>query len=309
MTDINWTQLREHALQGCSLDALPSTVSLPALPIAVTRFIERSRDERTTLKQLAAIVETDTGLTVELLRHVNSSYIGLREKAKTAQQALAVLGLRQSKLFVITTGTQAAVLARRSKLLNQNCFWNSCLQKALFAREVAKLLKTDPELAFSGALLQDYLLPVLTNDLYPAYARFTEERNEQAECLVAYEDAQFRWNHATAGALLAVRWKLPDELVCCILFHHRGLHILADPQLARSPVAAVAISALLPDQLRQNLYGLAQLVFLQQKWPGFDLQTLVEQVDSEHAALGMGVENAFPLSRWCQQALTARAAL
>lgn len=308
MPDINWTQLREKFLQGFSLASLPPNVALPALPLAVTRFIERSRDERATMKELATIVETDTGLTAELLRHVNSSYVGLREKAKTVHQALSVLGLRQSKLFIITKGTQAAVLARRSRLLNQACFWNSCLQKALFAREVAKLLKTDPDVAFSGALLQDYLLPVVTNDLYEAYARFTERRTELAECVTTYEDAHFRWNHATAGACLAVRWKLPDELVCCILFHHRGLHILADPLLGRSPVAAVAISALLPDQLRQSLYGLQQLVFLQQKWPGFDLQTIIELVDNEHAELNMGVENAYPLSRWCQPALTSKAA-
>lgn len=306
MADINWALIREQGLQGFTLSALPPTVSLPALPHAVTRFIERSKDETTSLKQLAAIVETDTGLTIELLKHVNSSYVGLRDKAKTAQHGLAVLGLRQSKLFIIATGTQAAVRSRKSKLINQASFWNACLQKAIFAREIAKLLKTDQELAFSGALLQDYLLPVVTNDLYEAYARFTEQRASLPECLCDYETGQFRWNHATAGASLAHKWKLPDELVCCILFHHVGLRVLADPQLARTPVAAVALSALLPDQLRQNFTGLEQLVLLQQKWPAFDLTAIVEAVDREHAGLGIGVENSFPLSRRCQQVLAAQ---
>jgi HD-like signal output (HDOD) protein len=305
MPDINWTQLREESLQGLTLTKLPPTVELPALPHAVARFIECAKHDDASMKQLAAIVETDAGLTVEVLKRVNSSYVGLREKAKSVQQALSLLGLRQSKLFIITAGTQAAVRSRKSKLINQACFWNACLQKAIFAREVAKLLKTDADLAFSGALLQDYLLPVLTNDLYESYARFTEQRPSLGECLSEYEDAQFQWNHAVAGAILALRWKLPDELVCCILFHHRGLHVLADPRLARSPIAAVALSALLPDQMRQHLTGLEQLVLLGQKWPTFDLASIVEIVDREHAGLGAGLENDFPLSRRCKQILAA----
>jgi serine/threonine-protein kinase len=307
MADINWTQLREEALAGISQTILPPTVSLPALPHAVTRFVERAGDERASPKELAAIVETDTGLTLELLKFVNSSFVGLRSKVKSVQQALAVLGQRQSKMFIITTGTQAAVRARKSKMINQACFWNACLQKAIFAREVARLLKADLELAFAGSLLQDYLLPVVTNDLYEPYARYTEQRTTLPECLCEYEDQQFRWNHALVGAILAQRWKLPDELVCCILFHHRGLRILADPQLGRSPVAAVALSALLPDQLRQHLTGLEQLVLLQEKWPAFNLTDLVETVDREHGGVDLGVDNAFPLSRRCKQVLAAGA--
>ena len=67
------------------------------------------------------------------------------------------------------------------------------------------------------------------------------------------------------SAELAHRWHLPDELVCCILFHHHGLKILAHPQLRRSAVAVVALSALLPDQLQQHYHGLDDLVRLEEK--------------------------------------------
>jgi serine/threonine-protein kinase len=257
------------------------------------------------LKDLAAVVETDTGLTLELLKHINSAFIGLRQKAKTVQQAISLLGLRQTRLFVIAAGTQAAICARKSKLLHQTSFWNSSLQKALFAREVAKLLSADPDVAFAGALLQDYLLPVLSNELYEKYVAFVDQRPQQPECLCDHERQLYGWDHAAAAASLAHRWKLPDDLVCCILFHHHGLSILADRRLAKSPVSAVALSALLPDQLRQHYYGLEQLVLLQQKWPAFNLEELVAKVDAEHAASGMGIANDFPLARRCQQILAS----
>ena len=303
MPEIPWSSLRQAAIGDFDMGSLPASIKLPALPHAVTKFIERSRDPNCDLRALAQIVETDTGLTTELLKHINSAYFGLRQKVRSAQQGLALLGLRQAKLFVVTVGMQAAIRARKSKLLNQNCFWNSCLQRAIFAREVAKLLHTDLDVAFAGSLLQDFLLPVLTNDLNDDYAEFMTRRSEQPECLTDFEENHFGWNHALAGGCIAYRWQLPDDLVCCVLYHHRGLKILADPLLSRSPVAAVCLSALLPDQLRQNYSGLEQLVLLQKKWPAFQLQALVDLVDTLHEDLSLGVENHFPLARRCKQIL------
>lgn len=297
---IDWASIREEALKDFTMAALPPTLKMPALPHAVTMFSQKSSDPNVTTKELSAIIETDTGLTVELLRYVNSSFVGLRHKASNVQQALSLLGQRQSKTFVITTGMQAAVRAKQSKLINQNCFWNASLQKALFAKEVAALLKTDGDAAFAGALLQDYLLPVITNELIDPYLKFVQTREQQPQLITVFEKKAFGFDHALAGACLAHRWHLPDDMVCCIMFHHRGLEILTDSVVGRSAAAAVAISALLPDQLRQNYRGLEELVKLGEKWNVFDLQGIAETVDTKQEEMGLGVQNDFPLSRRCK---------
>jgi serine/threonine-protein kinase len=302
MAEIDWAQLRAQALDGFALAALPPTLELPALPHAVTLFAQKSGDPKASARDLAEIIETDSGLTLELLKHVNSAYVGLRNKVNTVQQAISLLGLRQSKNLIVTTGMQAAVRARKSRLINQNAFWSASFQKALFAREAAKLLKADADTAFAGALLQDYLLPVLTNDLLDHYVQFVEGRERHPECLCEYEQQLFEWDHARVAAALAHRWHLSDELVCCLLYHHHGLRILGDEQLRRTPAAAVALSALLPDQLRQELRGLDQLRRLEAKWPAFDLERLAQTVDAEHEQSGMGVRNDYPLLRRCQAA-------
>ncbi len=91
-------------LDNLTISILPPTLKLPALPVAVTQFMERSKDPEASLKDLAEIIETDSGLTIELLRHLNSSFVGLRHKATSAMQALSLLGRRQSTMFLITTG-------------------------------------------------------------------------------------------------------------------------------------------------------------------------------------------------------------
>ena len=192
--------------------------------------------------------------------------------------------------------------ARKSKLINQQAFWNSCLQRALFAREVARLLGADAEVAFAGALLQDYLLPVLSNDLFDNYLIFIESREQCPETLSEYEQICFGWDHGLAGAALAHQWHLPDELVCCILQHHGGLKILSHPQLGRTAVAAVAMSAMLPDPLRQSHHGLELLRKLETVWSDFRLDELAETVDHQHATMSFGVRNDFPLSRLIKSA-------
>jgi len=299
---MDWSAICDEALGDFTTSALPPTLSLPALPHAVTLYLEKVKDPDVGAKELAGIIETDSGLTLELLKHVNSAFMGVRNKTGNVQQALSLLGQRQSKSFIVTTGMQAAVRAKKSKLINQANFWNASFQKALFAKEVARLLKTDTEVAFAGALLQDYLLPVITNDLFQQYLGFIETRESQPVCLCEFENATFGWEHSLAAACLARRWQLPDELVCCILFHHHGLKILAHPELGRSPVAAVALSALLPDQLRQHLQGLELLTKLGEKWGAFDVAEIAQKVDEQHDELGLGMRNDFPLSRRCQQA-------
>lgn len=288
---VDWAAICNKAFADFKMSAMPPTVRLPALPYVVTLFVQRSRDESATLKELAEILETDSGLTIEVMRYVNSSSWGLRNKAKTVLQALTLLGCSKSRMFVIATGMEAAIRARFSKVIDQTAFWSDNLQKAIFAREVALLLKTDADVAFIGALLQDYLLPILTNDLADDYREFLESRENPTTTLSEFEQTRFGWDHGLAGACLAHNWNLPGELVCCILYHHGGLPILTDRNLGRSPVAATALSALLPDQFCQHRHGLELLKKLEAKWPAFSLESLAESVDRQHQEMGLGIRN------------------
>ncbi|MCH8830099.1 MAG: HDOD domain-containing protein [Planctomycetes bacterium] len=163
--------------------------------------------------------------------------------------------------------------------------------------------KVDPDLAFAGALLQDYLLPVISNELYDTYLELVTNRDDHPANICNYERDRFKWDHAIAGACLARRWHLPDDIACCILFQHYGLKIFAHPQLGRSAVVPVALSAMLPDEIRQQTDGLEQLAQLGRKWAAFDLQKLAETVDEEHKKMGLGVRNSFPLAPRCKAVL------
>ncbi len=61
---MDWATIRAEGLATFTMEVMPPTIQLPALPHAVTLFMERSADEAATERDLAEILETDTGLDV-----------------------------------------------------------------------------------------------------------------------------------------------------------------------------------------------------------------------------------------------------
>ena len=302
MAAINWTALRQQTLGGAENELLPPQIKLPMLPHAVLEFAKRAEDPEAGPRELAKIIETDTGLTCELLRHVNSCLFGLRRKAANAQQAIGLLGGRQCKLFLLTTGVKAALSTRESKLINFRTFWMANLERALFAREIAGLLKVDADLAFAAAMLQDSLLPVVSTELYPVYVEYCDLPDQGAPDLAAYEKTRMGWTHAFSAAAIMAGWQFPDDLVCCVLFHHAGLRLLTDNRIGRSAASAVAVASLLPDPFRQVRRGLTELLKLEAVWPAFKLLELAGRVDEQFQSLS-GQVNEFSLRHRCARLL------
>ena len=295
----DWTAIRKSIVGNDPKSLLPSRLKLPILPHAALQFSRKSQEEDASPTELGAIIESDSGLTCEMLRYVNSSSFGLRKKIATAKDAIATLGIRESCLLLLTTSVSRSLRFCQQKIVNISEFSACNLERALFAREVAKLLEASPDLAFSAAMLSDFILPVVTDQLYPSYHVFLQQDEESPQSLVQYEQKTLGWDHALAGANVMVSWGFPDDLVCCVLMHHRGLKLLADKTLRRTAAAAVAISSLIPDSLGQVPNGLAQLQFLEQKWQGFHLLPIAERVNEQFKEFGLGKSTHCSLLERC----------
>ena len=298
---MDWSSVRTRLLGEGEGFALPPSVKLPMMPTVVTEFSQKAEDPDTHPKVLAKIVESDTGLTCELLRYINSSAFGLRRPVSSVQQAMMTIGVPKTKLFLLTNGVKQAMSSKKSKWINIQNFWIANLERALFAKQVAKLLKVDEDVSFSASMLQDVLLPILTNELFDQYVEFGNEKTEEGEpievSLYNFERAKFRWDHAAAGANVLHGWGFPDEIVCAIYKHHAGLKVLTDAELGKTSVAAVALSALIPDAIRQVPSGLSDLMKLDELWGEFSLQKVAETVQEQFVEMAPGAEKHFTLLR------------
>ncbi|QDT44566.1 HDOD domain protein [Gimesia alba] len=278
---MDWTKLRKELIGEGKQSPLPSTIKLPMLPKAVMEFSRKAEDPKSTPKELSKIIETDAGISCELLRMVNSSAFGLRRKVSSIQQTITLLGIRSTKLFLVTTGLKQAMSSNDSKLINLPNFWSTNLERALTAREVARLMKVDPDVAFSAAMLQDFLLPVLSKELFDLYLQFTINQDNDPCLLKDYERRHFSWDHCAASANVMLDWSFPDDLICSVYLHHEGLRLLTDEKLGKTPAAAVAVASLIPDPLRQDPNGLNQLLALNEAWNEFNLFEIAEKIDTE----------------------------
>lgn len=267
---MDWAALKTQCLPASNQTALPPQIKLPALPTVVLQFAKLADNPHATNKQLGQLIETDSTLTCELLKYSNSAAFAARSKIATAQHAIARLGIRATKVFLLSTAVEQTMKASKSRLINIQNLWLTNLERALFAKEIARKLKTDVDVAYAGSLLQDCLLPVLSNerfDLYMTYLQRADSRQSLVEC----EQQKLGWDHALATGLILSAWGFPDDLICCVCLHHKGLAMLQSKSLGNTPVAAVAVAALLPDPLRQSPGGLPLLMELDAIWPDFRL--------------------------------------
>lgn len=281
MSEIIWSEVWEKLSAGAPAPELPPEFKLPVLPLAVSQFNQESQNPKTTNAKLAGIIESDSGLTCDVLQFVNSTEHGIRAKIGSVKHAIAMLGVPKLKLTVMTSALNKAISSRKSKLINIKQFSLDALQRAIFARQIAPLFQCDAEVAFSLGLLQDILLPVLTNDLYDKYIAFWDDQRHSATTLSSFELQTFGWTHAQATAYILKQWEFPDELVCAVFHHHKGLKMMMDPQLGRSLCGLAAVSGLMPGTVAQDPDGLGQLQKLDGIWAQLNLKQIAEQTEQE----------------------------
>jgi HD-like signal output (HDOD) protein len=296
-TKFSWKNLSASSIASVRTEFLPKAIELPALPRVVTEFVQRAADPNFDVAELARIVGKDSSLTVELLKHVNSAVFAMKNPVRSVKDAIDHIGINAARLHLLAVGMRAATRALQTKLINQRNFWNECLQKALFAREIAGIMRLDLGLAFLGGLLQDYLLPVLTNQFDQQYLQYMNEQSIHGQDLVEWERATFGWDHASAGAYFAAQWHFPDDLLCSIFYHHSLQSTLCEPDAEFFKLFPVALASLLPDQLSQSPTGFQTLIKVARHCRVIDLTAVCRKVDEEQVKIADGIQIPNPLSQ------------
>lgn len=292
---VDWTALRSAHLPEPDSSPLPPNIELPIFPRVVTEFMRRVEDPNTEIREIAKIIETDTNLTCDLLRHVNSAAFARRSKANSAVQALTTLGLRRCKLFLLTAAAQSSVRGMKFGLLDANEFWASNIERGMFAREIALKMGLDADLAYTGAILQDFLLPLMTHHFRKDYSTFLRDRHTRSTDFTAFERSHVRCDHAMLGAICLLKWGFPDELVCSVLLHHMHEDELQKYGLMDTALFAVTASALLPDPMQQESTGTQRLLAREQLCETFDLFQVAETVDANWQDIPGFTGNRAPL--------------
>lgn len=265
-----------------SLETLFASAQIPALPQSAVRLLELSQDPENGPPEYALPIEADPGLSTQVLRFVNSSYFGFSREISSVRHALALVGVRSVKNFVLWSAVFGISPKPKCGPFDVRSLWQDSLRRALFARSLGKQLgKNDSEDVFTAALLQDMAIPLLASQLPKEYGDLLERRQHGRTRLSELEEAKFGWNHAAAAGILARRWLLPERFASLIEKH---LHL--DGEIDGRKVDAettVALSSLLPASKDDRWPEAGRFVETFERLGGkeSELETLFASVDEQ----------------------------
>ena len=232
--------------QKSNLDRLLSGTQLPALPQSAIRLLELSRDPDNGPAEFAVPIESDPGLTSQVLRFVNSSYFGFSREISSVKLAITLVGIRTIKNFALWSAVFSLMPNPRCGAFDLKSLWKDSLRRGLFARALGKYLGINEyEDLFSAALLQDMALPLLARELPNDYAEMLEARKGGQYRMSDLERERFEWTHADAAATMARGWNLPDRFIELIQAHVDLDVWVAEPDKHQDRFA-VSLSAFLP---------------------------------------------------------------
>jgi HD-like signal output (HDOD) protein len=195
-------------------------LSIPPCPVILDQIAHEMRRADPDFRKLAGLICADVGLSAGLIKTVNSPFFGLRVRAKTVTQALAMLGLDVSARAIAGLILQKVF----GDVPNMERFWDSSAAIARLAGWLVSQIGVRDQVraddAYTFGLFRDCGMPVLMRK-FPTYHATLAEANADAERrFTLIEETRFPTNHAIVGCLLAQSWWLPEETCLAIRHHH-----------------------------------------------------------------------------------------
>ncbi|MCA3004531.1 MAG: HDOD domain-containing protein [Phycisphaerales bacterium] len=234
------------------LEKVLSCQKLPSMPAIAARVIELTGSETVSMREIANTITNDQGLAAKILRTVNSPFYALRKPCSSINQAIVMLGLSAVKTLALGFSLVGSLAKDKSEGFDYVSYWRRGLLTAVAAKRIAAVAKTgSEEEAFLSGLLQDVGMIALYQALGEQYAAVLKSTGGEHRLLTKLEYEIMELCHSDIGAMLAIRWKLPPELVIPIKYHERPSsappeHAALCTAVALGNIAADVVSAAEP---------------------------------------------------------------
>ena len=196
-------------------------LKLPSFPQITMTALQKARDMESSLTELGDLLATDPGLSVSIMKTVNSAAFGGRHRVRNIHHAVSLLGRNEIESMLIAAAVAGALPTAGIQGFDPGRFWAASAKRAATARALAQHI--DPSQAsesFTSALLQDMAVPLLLEQKGGLYADVVEAWHQGEMDLAQLERMSFDWDHAVVGASMGEYWQFPEALIHAIGSHH-----------------------------------------------------------------------------------------
>lgn len=238
----------DHMVEQTVID-----LGIPPCPAILKRLMVEAQKDEPDYHRLTAIICSDVSLSASLIKTANSPYFGVRQRVRSINEALVMLGLN------IASRAVAGLILRKAfpTVPNIERFWDASARFARVSGWLAQQLdglKIPPEDAYTFGLFRDCGIPVLLKR-FAHYETILQSANNAAELgFTQVEDGLLPTNHAIVGCVMAQSWWLPEEL-CLSIRHHHDQTVLATNSAPPSLITRklIAVTQLAEHLVQQQL--------------------------------------------------------
>lgn len=207
MTDTAQTEVVERIATLNVDEIIGRFDELPTLAPVAVKVLQLAEDDNASMGDIVAVIETDPGLTVRLLRLANSAAYNRGNEVTTVSRAAMMLGIRTLKLLTLGFSLVANM---NSDAIDTSLLWRRSLVSAVLARRFA--LDRDPTAAddaFVAGMVSNIGKLAMAEE--PAYVEALQRcgmwiRPHQEQQLLGVTS-----DEVTVG--LMTSWGLPDVLI------------------------------------------------------------------------------------------------
>jgi putative nucleotidyltransferase with HDIG domain len=210
---------RHHGARRSSLtDAIEELDDVPVFAPAYERVLVATAGDAATGGELVAAIESDTGLTVAVLRRAQA--VGSRHPIGNVADAVAAL-------------TPTEIAAAIETLPRTDFPWRTSRLEVLMHQlrvHALAVTRAADRIAREGNVItrDDILATALLHDVgklvlgraHPDYVSLIDPRTASPEKRLHGEQRELGTNHAALGGLMLHRWGLPEVLAKAVAAHH-----------------------------------------------------------------------------------------
>ncbi|WP_031435106.1 HDOD domain-containing protein [Methylomarinum vadi] len=196
-------------------------LTITSLPTIYLKLVETANNPASSNQDFVTIISEDVGLSVRLLKLVNSAFFGYPSKIDSLNRAVTVVGIKQLQDLALATSIFEMFQNIPNAYVSMESFWKHSIACGVVARILANYRRDfNIERAFVSGLLHDIgslimfmLMPEEINTVF-ATAR------SQQQLVYRTEKQILGFTHAHVGSQLLKRWKLPEQIIYAVNYHH-----------------------------------------------------------------------------------------
>ena len=227
--------------------------ALPSLPQAYHKCCHLLEQEVTDSAALAKVVSSDPGMTMAVLRLVNSAFYSLPRQIERLDHAISIIGQEKFRDLILTASIVEAMSKLAGGEIKIEAFWRHSVLTGLLARRLGLYcyLPNSERLHIAG-LIHDIGQLIYFNMLGTQALKVCELVSKLGIDPHVAERKVLGFNHHQIGAALCKAWNLPAWLIETVAYHH-------EPELSKEYNQETRIICLANKVAGQHFPGMTSL--------------------------------------------------